>query len=84
MLTAQQPKKKVWFPIEGYHLESICRIIGDTDKGLSGTEIGRILADCQIEDTDPGITKWKRLFNAFAGIQNRAKNSSHILKFISI
>lgn len=75
--------KKTWPTIEGYHLESICKIIAETEKGLSGTEIGRLLAECDIIDTDPSITKWKRLFNAFAAVQNRTHNSSYILKFIS-
>src|SRR5258705_3929480 len=83
MLTAQQSQKKVWAPIEVYYLESICKIIGETEKGLSGSEIRKILAECGIPDTHPTITKWQRLFNAFVGIQNETKNSSHILKFIS-
>lgn len=68
--------------LESYILESVCKIIADTNSGLSGTEIGKILADNGIKDTDPTITKWKRLYNAFSGWQNEHQCSNHILKFI--
>lgn len=29
-------------------LESICKILGETNDGLSGTEIGKYLAECHI------------------------------------
>jgi uncharacterized protein (TIGR02391 family) len=63
-------------------LEGIARILGDTEKGLSGSEIGRFLNQSQITDTDPTLTKWKRLYNAFAGFQNLNKCSNNILNFI--
>jgi uncharacterized protein (TIGR02391 family) len=68
--------------LEPYILESICKIIADTSEGLTGSEIGKILADCQIKDVDNANTKWKRLYNAFAGWQNEYQCSNHILKFI--
>lgn len=83
MVTTEPTKKKVWAPIQGFHLESICRIVADTERGLSGTEIGRLLGECRIQDIDPTLTKWKRLFNAFSRIQNITRNSNDILKFIS-
>lgn len=64
-------------------LENICRVIANTDTGLKGTEIGRLLAESLIEDTDPTLTKWKRLFNAFAHNQNKHKCSNNILTFLS-
>ena len=64
-------------------LENICRVIANTETGLTGTEIGRILADSMIQDTDPTLTKWKRLFNAFANYQNRNQCSNNILTFLS-
>ena len=30
-------------------LESICKILGETNDGLSGTEIGKYLAECHID-----------------------------------
>lgn len=64
-------------------IENICRVIADTDTGLTGTEIGRILAESLIEDTDPTLTKWRRLFNAFAHYQNKHQCSNNILTFLS-
>jgi len=64
-------------------VENICRVIADTETGLTGTEIGRILAESLIEDTDPTLTKWKRLFNAFAHYQNKHHCSNNILTFLS-
>ena len=52
-------------------LENICRVIADTDTGLTGTEIGRLLAESRIEDKDPKLTKRIRLFNAFILEQNK-------------
>lgn len=70
-------------PIPSEVMENICRVIANTDTGLTGAEIGRILAESFIEDTDPTTTKWKRLFNAFAHNQNKNKCSNNILTFLS-
>lgn len=64
-------------------LENICRVIANTETGLTGTEIGRLLAESLIHDTDPTLTKWKRLFSAFAHYQNKHKCSNNILTFLS-
>lgn len=65
-----------------YIIESICRTIADTSEGLTGSEIGKFLADCQISDIDPTNTKWKRLYNAFTSWQSINQCSNHILRFI--
>jgi hypothetical protein len=38
---------------ETYILEEIAKILGDTDSGLTGSEIQRTLAQSQLTDTDP-------------------------------
>jgi uncharacterized protein (TIGR02391 family) len=63
-------------------LEAISRILGDTDTGLNGTEIGYLLRDSRIPDCSPEMTKWKRLLNAFVTIQNEQQVGNHILVFI--
>lgn len=68
--------------IEAHFLEAICRVIADTSYGLSGSEIGKILADAKIDDIDPSATKWKRLYNAFVNWQNLYQRSDHILNFL--
>ena len=54
-------------PFSSQHLEAACRVLADTERGLSGTQIERLLQEIEIADTSPGMTKWKRLFNALAG-----------------
>ena len=68
--------------LEPHLLESICRTIADTKSGITGSEIGKILADTDIDDIDPLNTKWKRLYNAFVNWQNKKQCSNNILKFI--
>jgi hypothetical protein len=69
-------------PFDSNTIESISKILGNTTDGLTGTEINRLLQECKIENTDPDITKWKRLFNAFAQRQNKDGCSNAILYFI--
>ena len=64
-------------------IENICRVIANTNTGLTGTEIGMLLAESLITDIDPTLTKWKRLFNAFAYYQNKHQCSNNILTFLS-
>lgn len=68
---------------DAQHLESIARILADTESGLTGSQIGYLLSDCKIPDTDPSNTKWKRLFNAFVGYQNQRQFGNHVVVFIN-
>lgn len=58
-------------PFSSQHLEAACRVLADTERGLSGTQIERLLQEIEVADTSPSITKWKRLFNALADAQNQ-------------
>lgn len=69
-------------PLEPYHIEGICRIIGATEEGLKGSEIGKILRDCRINDQSPTSTKWERLYNAFVSCQNEEQSSYKIIVFL--
>lgn len=64
-------------------LEAVCRVLGETSDGLTGSEIGYILVDAGIADPDPSITKWKRLFNALALAQNTHQFGNYTLMFIT-
>lgn len=64
-------------------LERLSKILGDTYMGLTGTEIGHILQSVRIPDTTPDMTKWKRLFKAFAEAHNQRGSDNHVLAFIS-
>ena len=65
------------------HLEAACRVLADTERGLSGTQIERLLQEIEVSDTSPGMTKWKRLFNALAGAQNQHQVGNHLIMFIN-
>ena len=63
-------------------LESICRVLADTEAGLSGTEIGTLLAQLGIPDPAAGTTKWKRLLVALNEQQQRDDCSNKVLHLI--
>lgn len=66
-------------PFDSGTIESISKIIGETYRGLTGTEIDRLLEECKILNVAPNTTIWKRLFNAFAIRQNNDQYSNAIL-----
>lgn len=68
---------------DAQHLTSIAKILADTGDGLTGTQIGTLLRDCKIPDVSPDLTKWKRLFNAFAEFQNARGFGNHVIVFIN-
>ncbi|MBL1243116.1 MAG: TIGR02391 family protein [Sulfurimonas sp.] len=70
-------------PFNAQNLEAICKVLADTDNGLTGTQIGYILQDCKVKDTDPSATKWKRLFNAMANTQNECNIGNFLIMFIN-
>lgn len=51
-------------------LQSIADALGDTDEGLTGSEIAHLLASARIPATDPTLTKRHRLYNALAKHHN--------------
>ena len=63
-------------------IENIAQILGDTGNGFTGSEIGHHLAQCRIADPDPTITKWKRLYNAFAAAVNGTGFTNAVYQFI--
>lgn len=70
-------------PFTSQQLEAASRVLGDTERGLSGTQIERLLQEINVVDTSPGMTKWKRLFNALAGAQNQHQVGNHLIMFIN-
>ena len=65
-------------------LEGISKILGNTNSGLTGSEIQHLLAQSNMDDVSPSLTKWKRLFDAFATYQNKNECSNNILNFIAL
>ena len=64
-------------------LEAVCRVLADTERGLTGSEIGYLLQDCKLTDVSPRMTKWKRLFNALVEAQNKYQVGNHLIMFIN-
>lgn len=64
-------------------IESVCKVLGDTQFGFTGSEIGRLLAQCGIEDTAPTDTKWRRLYAAFNYHPDAAYVRAAVFNFIS-
>ena len=63
-------------------LESIADALADTNEGLTGSEIGHLLATCRMSDPNPSMTKRYRLYNAFVKSQNTHQNRLAVLAFI--
>jgi uncharacterized protein (TIGR02391 family) len=70
-------------PFDPSVLEAACRVLGETMDGLTGPEIGYVLQDMAVEDPSAGMTKWKRIFNALALLQNKHQVGNHLLMFIN-
>lgn len=63
-------------------IEQISHIMGDTGYGFTGSELGHLLAQCRMDDPDPGLTKWKRLYNAFCVAVNGSSSTNVVFQFI--
>ena len=63
-------------------LESIAKILGDTESGLTGHEIGLVFSQCAIDDPDPKMTKWKRICEAFNSSQREHRSGRQVVEFI--
>jgi proteic killer suppression protein len=65
-------------------ITAIADALGDTDEGLTGSEIGHLLSLATIADADPTGTKRIRLYNALGQDQNKRGNRTGIQKFIRV
>lgn len=64
------------------YLKQICKVLGDTNTGLTGTDIGRYLNDIGLDDVSPGNTKWVRLYDALKATQIASESGIDVVKFI--
>jgi hypothetical protein len=60
-------------------LQAICDILGATDTGLTGSEIGRYLHECGCPDPIPQMTKRHRLYAALSAKQNEDRCANNVL-----
>ncbi|MFC3941531.1 TIGR02391 family protein [Pseudomonas gingeri NCPPB 3146 = LMG 5327] len=63
-------------------LEAVCKVLGETDKGLKGGEIERLLGEMGMLDSGP-LTKWKRIYNALADAQHKHRVGNHLIMLIN-
>jgi uncharacterized protein (TIGR02391 family) len=70
-------------PFTSQQVERIARIIGATEEGLSGQEIGRLLAQLEFPDDGPETTKWKRIYNSLAYLQNKHQVGNHTVLLLN-
>ena len=68
--------------LSGGQLESLCKVLGDTDHGLTGSEIGRLLNEARIKDLAPAATKWLRLHSALCPSAAAEANTTRAFNFI--
>ena len=64
------------------NLEQVSNVLGDTNTGLTGSEIGRYLQECGIPDLDSGNTKRIRLFHALDARQRNDACANNVCAFI--
>lgn len=70
-------------PFPAQHIEAVARVLGDTNDGLTGSEIDFILRDAEIPDVDATNSKWKRLYNALASIQNEKGIGNYLVMVVN-
>lgn len=63
-------------------LQALCDVLGHTNTGLTGSEIGHILKACHIDDPAQGVTKRHRLFEALQARQAHDQCSNAVLNFV--
>lgn len=69
-------------PWPDHVVEGVAQVLGETTSGLTGSEIGRLLAQCGIQDPDPGDTKWRRLCLALIERQRQDRSPNNLIAFI--
>jgi len=63
-------------------LEPICDVLGDTANGLTGAQISKYLAECDIYDPQLNSTKRKKLYDALELKQKNDRCSNNIIFFL--
>src|SRR5690625_4689959 len=63
-------------------IEKIARILGDTEFGLNGGQVGHILKKANINDPAPRATKRTKHQIALASCHHKSKNSTCVYNFI--
>jgi len=75
--------KQKYPPWDASIVEGVADVLGETYSGLTGTEIGTLLAMCNIHDEIPGATKRYRLRVALHNRQVKDQASNCVIRFIA-
>ncbi|MFO1459290.1 MAG: TIGR02391 family protein [Verrucomicrobiota bacterium] len=70
-------------PLDETKLEAICEVLGETDGGLTGSEIARYLRACDIPDLSPTSTKRHRLYDALRAKQREDRCANNVFGFVT-
>lgn len=62
-------------------IEAIARALGDTNEGLSNSEIDDVARACRFPEEE-ARTKWKRVYNILVKDQNQRRNRTGVIAFI--
>jgi len=65
-------------------VEGVAEVLGATDSGLTGSEIGTLLARLGIDDIFPTATKRHRLRDALVARQRRDSAANCVISFITV
>lgn len=68
--------------LQASSVEGICKILGESENGLSSSVISQYLRELRIDDVDTYNAKWKKLYHALINNQNITQSSNAILNFI--
>ncbi|WP_108944940.1 TIGR02391 family protein [Shewanella halifaxensis] len=63
-------------------IESLSKVLGETENGFTGAEIAKVLYESNIEDIDSYNTKWKRLNSALANRQENDRCANNVIVFV--
>ena len=64
-------------------IQGVADVLGETDEGLTGSQIDQALEQARIPNVSPGITKRHCIFNALAAHQNKHGNGKSLVAFIN-
>jgi uncharacterized protein (TIGR02391 family) len=63
-------------------LLAICDVLAEASKGLTGSEISRLLSRCRIDEPQQGITNRDNLYQALSQRQSQDGYANNVLNFI--
>ena len=69
-------------PWAGAVIQSVCDVLGDTDTGLTGFEIGKLIERLNLPDPEPSASKRHRIYKSLFAQQQSTTSSDSIIAFV--